>query len=378
MGDATALQIADEGGVTRIIPTGDWTVLTISAVARDLERLRRRGGGQKAGQAVIDVSRLGRLDTAGALMLARAAAPGAETSAKVEGAHDYAARLIHDAAAEYEPAPAERRGGGGLISFLERTGRGVEALLLEFYDTLAFFGRTMVAVGRLFTAPHKFRWTATVNVMEQAGLNALPIIGLLSFFIGAVVAYIGLNQLENFGASVFAVELVVISVLREFGVVITAVMLAGRSDSAFTAQIGAMRMQQEIDAMKVMGLDPYDVLVAPRLVAIVLMAPLMTFVAMMTGIFGGMLVLWSALGLQPGFFIARTYEMVDLIHFWAGLAKAPVFGVIIAVIGCRQGMNVGGDVESLGQRTTTSVVQAIFMVIVVDALFAMAYLELGI
>ena len=373
--DNTALRVAQDGDTMRIVPIGDWTVLTLAAVAKDIEKLCPEGHNHNA---VIDVSQLGRLDTSGALMLVRCAAPAGKATPRVEGEHEYAGILINQVSEAWEPVPRKRQREYGIMPLLERTGRGLHAAVDEGYDSLAFFGRTLGAVAKVFVAPHKFRWTATVNVMEQAGLNALPIIALLAFFIGAVVAYIGLNQLANFGASVFAVELVSIAVLREFGVLITAIMLAGRSDSAFTAQIGAMRMQQEIDAMQVMGLDPYDVLVAPRVVAIVLMAPLMTFVAMMAGMIGGMLVIWSVLGFQPGFFFARTSETVPLIHFWAGMAKAPVFAVVIAIIGCRQGLNVGGDVESLGRRTTASVVQSIFMVIVIDAIFAMAYLELGI
>jgi phospholipid/cholesterol/gamma-HCH transport system permease protein len=215
-------------------------------------------------------------------------------------------------------------------------------------------------------------------VMEEAGVNALPIVVVLTFFIGAVVAFMGANLLETFGASVFTVELVGIAVLREFGVLITAIMLAGRSDSAFTAAIGSMKMQQEIDAMRVLGLDPYEALVVPRVIACVFMAPLLTFGAMMAGIFGGMMVSWATLDISPGFFITRMHETIDWSHFWVGMSKAPVFGLVIAIIGCKQGMQVGGDVESLGRRVTASVVQSIFMVIVIDAIFAMMYLELDI
>lgn len=375
MTDNTALKVAKEGGTVRIAPVGDWTVLTLSRVAGDIERLSRQAGAQPA---VIDVSQLGRLDTSGALMLVRSAIPSGEGDIHIEGEHEYAEAMIARARDAYTPAGPVRHRHWGLMPLLERTGRGIEAAVKDLYENFVFFSLTLRATAKLFVAPHKFRWTATVNIMEQAGLNALPIIAMLAFFIGAVVAYIGLAQLARFGAEIFTVELVAISVLREFGVLITAIMLAGRSDSAFTAQIGAMKMQQEIDAMKVLGLDPYDVLVAPRLVAVVLMAPLMTFVAMMAGLFGGVLVIWSATGFQPTFFLTRMLLTVDIVNFWAGMAKAPVFGVVIAVVGCRQGMNVGGNVESLGRRTTASVVQSIFLVIVLDALFAMAYLELGI
>jgi phospholipid/cholesterol/gamma-HCH transport system permease protein len=166
--------------------------------------------------------------------------------------------------------------------------------------------------------------------------------------------------------------------LREFGVLITAILLAGRSDSAFTAAIGSMKMQQEIDAMKVMGLDPYEVLVLPRVLACVLMAPLLTLSAMVSGVVGGMMVSWWTLDISPNFFLTRMHDTIDLTHFLVGMSKAPVFGLVIAIVGCRHGLQVGGDVESLGARVTTSVVQAIFAVIVIDALFAMMYLELDI
>lgn len=373
MAETAALSIETEDSVLRVAPSGDWTVRSIQSVVRELDR----AAGKSVSRYVIDVSELGRLDTAGALTLGRVGEKlGAE--AEIEGDHPYAERLIAETLEHSGGACEKPSAGPGLVQVLDRFGRALHGGFQEAYDTLAFFGRTLSTFAMLARHPERIRWTSTVHVMESAGLNALPIIATLAFFIGAVVAFMGATQLATFGASVFTVELVAIGVLREFGVLITAIMLAGRSDSAFTAQIGAMRMQQEIDAMKVLGLDPYVVLVAPRVIAIVIMAPLLTFVAMMTGIFGGMLVIWSDLGLTPGYFIGRMYDTTAIQHFWAGIAKAPVFAVVIAVIGCRQGMNVGGNVESLGKRTTASVVQSIFAVIVIDAVFAMAYLEMGV
>ncbi len=373
MAETAALSIETEDSVLRVAPSGDWTVRSIQSVVRDL----KRASDKSASRYVIDVSELGRLDTAGALTLGRVGDKlGAEI--EVEGEHPYAERLIGETL-EHAGGECETRSAGpGVVQVLDRFGRSLHGGLQEAYDTLAFFGRTLSTFAMLARHPDRIRWTSTVHVMESAGVNALPIIATLAFFIGAVVAFMGATQLATFGASVFTVELVTIGVLREFGVLITAIMLAGRSDSAFTAQIGAMRMQQEIDAMKVLGLDPYVVLVAPRVIAIVIMAPLLTFVAMMTGIFGGMLVIWFDLGMTPGYFVGRMYDTTAIQHFWAGMAKAPVFAVVIAVIGCRQGMNVGGNVESLGKRTTASVVQSIFAVIVIDAIFAMTYLEMGI
>jgi phospholipid/cholesterol/gamma-HCH transport system permease protein len=212
--------------------------------------------------------------------------------------------------------------------------------------------------------------------MEEAGLNAIPIVGLMSFLIGAVVAFMGAKILRLFNADIFTVELVGISVLREFGVLLSAILIAGRSGSAFTAQIGSMKIREEIDAMRVLGLDPMEVLVLPRVIALVLMLPVLAFLAAMLGMIGGGLVAWMAMDISPALFIARTQETIILNHFWAGVIKAPFFAFVIAVIGCYQGMEVEGSAESLGQHTTLSVVQALFLVILIDAFFAMFYLEI--
>jgi phospholipid/cholesterol/gamma-HCH transport system permease protein len=204
----------------------------------------------------------------------------------------------------------------------------------------------------------------------------MPIVALLSFFIGVVVAYLGARILGDFGASVFTVELVAFSVMREFAILITALLLAGRTGSAFTAEIGAMKMRQEIDAMYVIGIDPLDALVVPRVLAMLVMTPILTFAAMMAGIFGGMLVTWVELGVSPHMFFARISETVPAQHFWVGMSKSPAFAVVIGVISCKQGLSTGGDVASLGARVTTSVVQSIFMVILLDALFALWFLEM--
>jgi phospholipid/cholesterol/gamma-HCH transport system permease protein len=175
---------------------------------------------------------------------------------------------------------------------------------------------------------------------------------------------------------VFTVELVAFSMMREFGVVITAVLLAGRTNSAFTAEIGAMKMRQEIDAMRVMGISPMDALVAPRVIAMLIMTPLLTFAATMAGLVGGLLVCWVDLGISPVMFLSRIADEVPAQHFWVGMIKSPVFALVLAVIACKQGLSVGGDVNSLGRRVTSSVVQAIFMVILLDAIFAIWFLEM--
>jgi phospholipid/cholesterol/gamma-HCH transport system permease protein len=369
-------EIAEKDGGQVLVATGDWTVWTIPAVEDALRALADAAGPVRA----LDASRLGAIDTAGALALDLALRPdpAASPAYAVTGGHETAGRLLGEVQRFRAPCEAEPARLAPHLALLDDIGRGMAGLGVELLGTLDFVGRTVVATGRSLIAPRRIRWVQVFAVAEQAGLNAVPIVATLSFFIGAVVAYMGANILAQFGASVFTVELVGISVLREFGVLITAIILAGRSDSAFTAQIGAMRMQQEVDALDVLGLDPMEVLVVPRVLALLIMTPVLTLVAMLAGLVGGGLVTWSSIDVSPAMFLFRLQEFVGFENFWPGMLKAPVFALIIAVIGCRHGLSVEGDVLSLGRRTTTAVVQAIFMVIVVDAVFAMIYLELDV
>lgn len=366
-----------DGARLIVVPQGDWLIDTIGKFDKPLRQIEDNN---EPGNLVIDLAELGRLDTAGAYLLGRTLRQCGEPDADWHfiGEHDTARILMAEMRRRLAHCPPLEEDDRGIVAALARVGRGLEQAWAETVDTFAFFGRTLLTGLSVAARPARMRWVSTIHLMETTGVNALPIIAVLSFFIGAVVAFMGANLLETFGASVFTVELVGISVLREFGVLITAILLAGRSDSAFTAAIGSMKMQQEIDAMQVMGLDPYEVLVLPRVIACVIMAPLLTLAAMLTGVFGGMLVSWWTLDISPNFFLTRMQDAMDWTHFFVGMSKAPVFGLVIAIIGCRHGLQVGGDVESLGARVTTSVVQSIFAVIVIDALFALMYLELDI
>lgn len=369
--------LREDAGNTVIEAHGDWTIENIGRVDTAIRNVE---ASVEPDKIVIDLDHLGRIDTSGAYMLGRATRRCGRPDGDFHylGDHPTARRLIEEVRSRSQVCPPEPPPEFGFLSAVGRIGAGLEAAYTETIDTIGFFGQTLTTGLHTLIQPSRFRLTSTIWAMEEVGVNAMPIIAVLSFFIGAVVAYMGANLLADLGFAIFSVELIGISVLREFGVLITAIMLAGRSDSAFTASIGAMKMQQEIDAMKVLGLDPFEVLVLPRVVACVLMAPLLTFAAMITGIFGGMLVAWSAQDISPAVFIARLHSELDWSHFWVGMSKAPVFGLVVAIIGCRQGMKVAGDVESLGRRVTASVVQSIFIVIVIEALFAMMYLELGI
>ncbi len=359
---------ADDGSQILSL-AGDWTIWTIGRIDA---RLR---AAKVDYSARVDVSALDRMDTSGALVIDRTLGgpEGHNEPIELVGDHAYARELldkVRDASPDRLPEPAH---APGFIALLDRAGRGAVDAWKELLGILSFIGETMATVARLIRRPKRIRWTSVVAVMEEAGLDALPIVAFLSFFIGLVIAFIGANLLAMFNASVFTVELVGIGMLREFGAVLTAILLAGRTDSAFTAQIGAMKMRQEIDAMRIIGLDPMEAIVAPRLLALLIMTPILTFAATISGIAGGLIAAWAAMDISPKMFIERFQDVVPPQHFWVGIIKAPVFGLVVALVGCRQGLMVGDDVLSLGRRTTSSVVQSIFLVITLDAVFAVIY-----
>jgi len=362
-------EAASDGAVLRL--SGDWTTTGLSRSARSLgERL---SGVTLSG---VDLSDLGRFDTAGALVIVQAtdkALPKDAWDARPEAGRVYAMVETLD---RESAAPPER--ASGATRFFGKIGHAVYDVSNEAVLSMAFLGRLIVAMGSALRHPGKIRWAAWFSQAERAGLDAMPIVAITNFFIGAVIAFLGANLLTQFGAGVFTVQLVAVATLRELAVLITAILLAGRSASSFAAEIGSMRMNQEVDAMQVMGVNPFQALVIPRLAAMLMMMPLLTFVGMVAGFIGGLLVTWSQLDYGPAFFIQRISEDPMMgTHLMVGMIKAPVFALVIAAIGCRQGMAVEGDVESLGRRVTSAVVQAIFAIILLDAVFALVFLELN-
>jgi phospholipid/cholesterol/gamma-HCH transport system permease protein len=347
-------------------PTGDWTVLEMGDLA---DRLRRALGGSASFQ--VDLGKLGRIDTAGMLILLRAAGSRQDFTQADRDDVKGLAELVGNGLKEEE---AKHAAPNAVRNFFERFGRQVTALASDAYAMQVFSGRLLTAAARTLVHPRRLRPRPLVAVMQDAGINALPIVFIMTFFIGAVIALVGTNLLTSLGVEVFTVQLVGVAILREFGVVITAIVLAGRSASAFAAQIGSMRMNQEIDAMQVMNIDRFDALVIPRVLAAILMMPLLTFVADIGGILGGMLVSWVTIDINPIFFVQRTLETVSVSHFWIGMGKAPFLAIVIAASGCRQGLLVEGDVQSLGRRVTSAVVQSIFMIIMFDAVFAVIFM----
>ncbi len=359
-----------KAGQTALL-TGDWTATHIGDAGLRLAQAMSESDG-----LTLDLRGIGRCDTAGAYTIIQAA--GKRTDAGKLLARPETKRLMElvEQATQVEPPTPPKT--AGFHELMDRLGRGIFSVGHEFYETLIFNGHLLTAAGRCIAKPRRIRWAAVVSAMERTGLDALPIVAVTTLFIGAVVGLLGANMLRDFGAQVFAVELIGIGVMREFNVLITAVLLAGRSASAFAAEIGAMKMNQEIDAMQVMGVDPFEALVLPRFLALLFMMPLLVFIATLAGLAGGGLVVWAALDLTPTFFLQRIVDNVGPTQFWIGMSKAPVMATVIAVIGCRQGMETGGDVGSLGRRVTAAVVHAIFSIILIDALFALVYMELKI
>jgi len=326
----------------------------------------------------IDASQMSALDTAGALLLVRALGVAARPldEGRIHGMNQADIALLRLVAARQsrDVVPPSRH--ASFLGMLERMGAALVRVWRQARELLGFVGLMIVTLGRVLIGRRQWRVTAIVFHMEQTGLDAVPIVALLTFLVGAVVAFLGATVLRDFGAQIFTVELVSYSFLREFGVLLTAILLAGRSGSAFTAQIGSMKSREELDAIQALGMDPIELLVVPRLLALLVMLPMLTFIGMMAGLIGGGLVGSLALDISPAMFLGRLHEMTDIRHFWVGMVKAPVFAFLIAAVGCLEGFKVEGSAESVGRHTTASVVQSIFLVIVFDALFAMFFMQI--
>jgi phospholipid/cholesterol/gamma-HCH transport system permease protein len=357
-----------EGGGATLALTGPWLVATIGGVEKDL-------AATDGAIARIDASRITEIDTAGAWLIARTAA---RAGAAVTGESERARRLLDaldglDSDSGDVAAPRE-----GLTTRVpRRMGEMVLNARAGTYGIIGFLGALILAAASIARHPRRFPGKALVRQMELVGVSALPIIGLMSFLIGIVIAQQGAVQLAQFGAETLTVNLVGRITLRELGVLMTAIMVAGRSGSAFAAQIGTMKLTEEIDAMRTIGISPMEALVIPRILASVLMMVVLGFYSMVMAIIGGAFVGDLMLGIPFLTFLARIQEVVPLHDLWVGLIKAPVFGLIVALAGCYHGMQVKGNSEEVGLRTTMSVVSAIFAVIVLDAFFAVFFTNVG-
>ncbi|MEA1650582.1 MlaE family lipid ABC transporter permease subunit [Nitrospirillum sp. BR 11164] len=366
------IKTAWDGDHWLLAALGRWDLAGAEHLDMALTRLKPE---RKPGQVLLDLSGLSGMDTAGALVLdrliERLRAEG-ETVAVV-GATPAQCTLLRDVRRAVVRHPEVTTPHRPFHDLLERVGKGAFSLAEDAFQLLSFFGLVFITIARVARDPRRFRWTAFFFHLEQVGLNALPIIGLLTFLIGVVLAYQSADQLRRFGAEIFVVNLLGIGILRELGVLITSIIVAGRSGSAFTAQIGTMKVNQEVDAMQVLGLDPIEMLVLPRLAALFVALPLVSFYADVVGLFGGAVMSYGTLDITLGQFLRQLQVAVSPTTMLVGLIKAPVFAMVISLVGCFEGLNVTGSAESVGKLTTRSVVESIFLVIVLDALFSILF-----
>ncbi len=358
-------EVADDGAETlRFV--GDLSVASLGDLPERLSAYHP--------VARLNLVEVGYIDTVGAWLVHRTAR---DMGAEIINADEEAERLIATVAGVERPRDIRPDPPNPAIRILTDIGEATSIAFKTLAGLVAFFGAIMAAFGHLLRHPGQIRWHAVIQRFDMVGVRALGIIGLMSFLIGLVIAQQGAVQLRQFGAEVFTVNLVGRLTLRELGVLMTAIMVAGRSGSAFAAQLGTMKLTEEIDAMRTIGVSPIEALVLPRFIAAIILLPLLGFYASVVAIIGGGLLSWVELDIPPATFFSRIREVVPITDVYVGLIKAPVFGAIIAITGCYQGMLVKGNAEDVGKRTTAAVVQAIFLVIVLDAFFAVFFTWIG-
>jgi phospholipid/cholesterol/gamma-HCH transport system permease protein len=368
---------AAHGDTLELTPSGSWTAGYATAletlfdvVSPELQRTK----GLK-----IDMAGVRELDTLGAWLLEKicrlARASGHPVA--VVGVADRHAGLIKDVSLVNRDKPAGRPQQNPLLARLETVGRSTFSAVKDVSVFLQMLGALGAAGFGVLRRPRSLRFTSVVFHLYQVGWRAIPIIALVTFLIGAIIAQQGIFHFRKFGAESYVVDLVGILVLREIGVLIVAIMVAGRSGSAYTAELGSMKMREEIDALSTMGLDPVEVLILPRIIALVCALPILAFIGAMSALYGGGLVAWLYAGMSPPIFIARLHEAVSVTHFEVGIIKAPFMALVIGIVACSEGLRVKGSAESLGSQTTVSVVKSIFLVIVLDGAFAVFFASIG-
>jgi phospholipid/cholesterol/gamma-HCH transport system permease protein len=370
---STDIQTAEDGKRRELALSGVMTVRTLARLQAELENLPPM-------DTTIDLSQAERLDTAGAWAVAMLEQRMSEAGYHTEtlGADESQSSLLEIVRAALPDIPKAEPRHQTWTDGLNAVGRAVVSGGMFAAELCGYLGLFLARIGRAFVHPREFRLTALVHHCEDVGLRAVPIVSLMAFLIGVVLAFQGSAQLRQFGAEVFVVDLIAISILRELGILLTAIIVAGRTASAFTAAIGSMKMREEIDAMRTLGIDPAMALFVPRILALLLMLPILGLIANVMGLLGGAIMSWVELGISPAMFRTRLIEGTDISHVMVGMVKAPVFAIIIGVVGCHAGMKVGNDAESLGRMTSSAVVAAIFAVIVADALFSVFFAQLGV
>src|SRR6201996_7499937 len=360
----------------RLICTGDWTVTEATKLDEDLNAIDIGD----AREVEIDGSGLTSLDSAGGWLLLRSQREAEKAGAKATlTIPDKYQALLETMEREHTAPPVKHAAHRGLLGVIERTGEGTVMALRQGYDMLGFLGRITVETIEAILAPRReLPIPALVHQIEEVGLTAMPIVGLLAFLLGIVITYQGADQLARFGAQIYTIDFLGIGFLRELGGLVTAIIIAGRSGSAFTAQIGTMRVNEEIDAMQTIGINTVDALVLPRVLGLVIALPLLTFFADIMGLIGGAVMCYFDLGITIPVFMRQLQEAISINTFLVGLIKAPVFAFIIGLVGCYEGLQVERNAASVGKLTTRSVVESVFLVIVIDAGFSILFSIIGI
>lgn len=356
---------------------GDWTLEHYEDLAVQVSAWRQR----LVPQLTVELAEIGRLDTAGVALLVdllgceRLLALSRGASGLSEERRALLLTMTRALSAAPEAVTAPRRSTA--LELLEQIGAGMVSLWRQSIGLLGFIGLVLASMISVLVRPRRWRLTALAVHVEQTGLDAVPIVALLTFMVGAVVAFLGATILADFGASIYTVNLVAFSFLREFGVLLTAILMAGRTASAFTAQIGSMKANEEIDAIRTLGLSPVELLVLPRVFALLIALPMLTLIAMLSGMLGGAVVCALSLDIPLSLYLNILQDTIEVRHFLVGMGKAPLFAFLIAIIGCLEGFRVAGSAQSVGEHTTSSVVQSIFIVILLDALAALFLMEMG-
>jgi phospholipid/cholesterol/gamma-HCH transport system permease protein len=372
--DASLLTAKFEDGRLELEAAGSWTASRASELEGLVDRVQSQA--PEAKSVSIDMREVREFDTFGAWLLERLRRQWSGT-ASIVGMPEHDRTLLEEmrgANREVRPEPAPSY---GIMTALAAFGRGAVGFGQDLSTFANMFGAIGVAAVRVLFRPRDFRFTSAVHQMDRVCWQAVPIILLITFLIGAIIAQQGIFHFRKFGAEMYAVDLVGILILREVGVLIVAIMVAGRSGSSYTAELGSMMMREEVDALRTMGFDPVEVLILPRVLVLIIALPVLTFLGSMAALYGGGLVAWLYGGMSPDIYISRLEEAISLTHFKVGMIKAPFMGLVIGVVACAEGLLVKGSAESLGLQTTNSVVKSIFLVIVLDGLFAIFFASIG-
>ncbi|MDP3075640.1 MAG: MlaE family lipid ABC transporter permease subunit [Bradyrhizobium sp.] len=374
---APELTAMPSGDVLELRPAGSWTAANVTmlealsdGVAPQLDR---------SNAIKLDLAGLRELDTLGAWLLEKMSRRASSAGHPVElvGVADNYAGLIEEVRQVNRRNPAPVIALNPVVAKVNDVGRSAISATEDVSVFLQMLGSLFMALVGVLRRPRSLRLTSLVYQLYRVGWQAIPIVVLITFLIGAIIAQQGFFHFRKFGADSYVVDMVGILVLRELGVLIVAIMVAGRSGSAYTAELGSMKMREEIDALSTMGLDPVEVLILPRIIALVLALPILSFIGSMAALYGGGLVAQFYGGMEPPIYIARLHEAVSVTHFQVGILKAPFMALVIGIVACSEGLRVKGSAESLGKQTTTSVVKSIFLVIVLDGLFAIFFASIG-